>query len=346
MVGLAESVRRISGRLTHRIESLPILALTVHTACNCRCVMCDIWKANADNREISVEELDQHLDAIRRLHVQRVMLTGGEPLLHRNLWRLCQRLRDENIRLTLVTTGLLVAAHVDEIAMHIDELVISVDGPAEVHDHIRRVRGGFDKIARGVALVTSHAMRPRITARTVVQRLNHARLVQSVAAIRAIGFDHLSFLAADVTSTAFNRPKPWSAEQTGEVALARDQVAALAAAISDMETQCQAELDSGFIVGGIASLWRIHDYYAALAGLQPFPPTTCNAPWVSAVVEPGGQLRPCFFHPPYSIDAALPLDEALNAPAAVTFRRGLDVRGDEICKRCVCTISVGSWSEV
>ena len=55
--------------------------------------MCDIWKANTEKREIAVDGRRRHLDAIRELHVQRVMLTGGEPLLHRNLWAFCERLR-------------------------------------------------------------------------------------------------------------------------------------------------------------------------------------------------------------------------------------------------------------
>ena len=73
MVALSEAGRRLQTRWSHRIQSLPILALTVHSACNCRCVMCDIWKANADKREISTANLDRHLDDIRALRVQRVM---------------------------------------------------------------------------------------------------------------------------------------------------------------------------------------------------------------------------------------------------------------------------------
>ena len=99
MVGLAEVARRVGGTMTHRLSSLPILALSVHSACNCRCVMCDIWKANSEKRELSAEELAGHVADIERLHVQRVMLTGGEPLLHRNLWTLCDRLRRSEIRM-------------------------------------------------------------------------------------------------------------------------------------------------------------------------------------------------------------------------------------------------------
>jgi MoaA/NifB/PqqE/SkfB family radical SAM enzyme len=343
-VSAAEAGRRLHGRLTGRLTTVPILALSVHSACNCRCVMCDIWKANADKREISLADLDRHVDDIRRLGVQRVMLTGGEPLLHSNSWALCARLRDLGIPVTLVTTGLLIAQHVDAVASTIDELVVSIDGDAETHDDIRRVRGGFDRIARGLALLSNHRPRPRTLARCVVQRRNCARIAQAITAIAGTGVDGLSFLAADVSSIAFNRPQPWPADRQAEVALTRDQVVLLASAIREVEVQCREQLDAHFVVGGLLSLWRIHDYYAALNGTGDFPHVRCNAPWVSAVLEPEGRLRPCFFHPPYDVNADQGLQAAINAPAAIAFRRSLRVRSNETCRRCVCTFSLPFWA--
>ena len=344
MVSAAEAARRVVGRVTHRLESLPILALSVHSACNCRCVMCDIWKANSEKREISLAQLKAHVADLRALHVRRVMLTGGEPLLHRNLWALCDTLRDENIRVTLVTTGLLVAPHVDEIARHVDQLVISIDGPPDVHDSIRRVRGGYERIEHGLGLLQNYSSRPRTTARCVIQRANHATLAETINSIQSLGVDHVSVLGADVSSTAFNRAQPWPLERQYEIALSPGELPGLAAAIRDVQERCSQAVESGFVVGGLSSLWRIYDYYCANAGLRPFPPVRCNAPWVSAVLEPGGQVRPCFFHPPYAGDAHS-LHDTLNAPAAVAFRRSLSVTENETCKRCVCTLSLPSWTE-
>ena len=224
MVGPAEMARRARSRVTHRLESLPILALSVHSACNCRCVMCDIWKANGDKREISSDDLERHVDAIRALHVQRVMLTGGEPLLHRNLWALCAKLQALGIRITLVTTGLLIDRHAADIAASIDTVVISLDGDRDVHDAIRRVKGGFDRIAAGVTALRGEHPAPRLIARSVVQRGNCASLHQTIAAAHRLGFDEISFLAADLSSSAFNRLEPWSAERIDEVAVGDDDL--------------------------------------------------------------------------------------------------------------------------
>ena len=344
MVALAEMARRELGSLSGRLRSLPILALSVHSACNCRCVMCDIWKANADKREIGVDELERHLSAIRRLHVQRVMLTGGEPLLHRNLWSLCDRLRAEDISVTLVTTGLLIEPHVNQIARCVDELVVSIDGPPDVHDEIRRTPGGFNRIARALEKLTTAPRRPHVIARSVVQRANHSVLAETIVAIRGCAVDRLSFLAADVSSRAFNRPEPWSEARQAEIAVPRELLPALHDAIDEVET-CREILAEGFVAGGTSSLRRIYEYYAALAGLSAFPRVRCNAPWVSAVLEPGGVMRPCFFHPPYETPRDEPLDVALNAPSAREFRSTLNVANNPTCQRCVCSLSLASWAD-
>jgi MoaA/NifB/PqqE/SkfB family radical SAM enzyme len=345
VVSLAEAGRRALGRRSGQLHSLPILALSVHSACNCRCVMCDIWKANAEKRDISADDLCRHLAAIRQLRVQRVMLTGGEPLLHRNLWALCDMLQESGVRLTLVTTGLLIEQHATEIARSIDELVVSIDGPPSVHDEIRRVRGGFARIAQGLQTMAVQPRRPHTIARSVVQRANCGSLADTVRAAHASGIDRLSFLAADVSTHAFNRPEPWDEARRAEIAVPGDALPLLAEAIGETESICRDASLGGFIAGGIPSLWRIYDYYRALAGLGDFPRVRCNAPWVSAVLEPGGEVRPCFFHAPYEAMGEATLDETLNSAAARAFRRELDVRTNDVCRRCVCSLSLPLWAE-
>src|SRR5688572_15501967 len=339
MVGPGEIARRARSRVSGRLESLPILALSVHSACNCRCVMCDIWKANSEKREISSDDLARHVASIRALRVQRVMLTGGEPLLHRNLWALCTELQALRIRITLVTTGLLVENHAAAIAACVDTVVISLDGPRAVHDGIRRVKGGFDRIARGVMALHAQLPTPRLIARSVVQRGNAAVIDETIAAAHRMGFDEISFLAADVSSSAFNRAEPWSKARAAEIAPEKTELTLLETAIAHAIDAKGELFENGFVAGGRASLDRIAQYYRALAGTDDFPMVQCNAPWVSAVMEPGDVLRPCFFQPVYG-SASEGLERALNSDAAVAFRRQLDVATNETCRRCVCSLNL------
>ena len=60
--------------LSGRVRYLPVMVLMPHSRCNCKCVMCDIWKANRDKREITVEALAPHLKSFRRLGVKHQMV--------------------------------------------------------------------------------------------------------------------------------------------------------------------------------------------------------------------------------------------------------------------------------
>ena len=91
------------------LESLPVLILSPHRRCNCRCVMCDIWKTDSA-QEMSAAELERHGEDIARLRVEWVVFTGGEPLMHSDLFRLCRFLRERKIRVTILSTGLLLSA--------------------------------------------------------------------------------------------------------------------------------------------------------------------------------------------------------------------------------------------
>ena len=94
--------------------------------------MCDIWKVTAEE-EISVSDLERHLDDIEALRVEWVVFSGGEPLMHTDLFRLSRLLRGRGIRTTILTTGLLLERDADRVVNSVDEVIVSLDGPCEVH---------------------------------------------------------------------------------------------------------------------------------------------------------------------------------------------------------------------
>ncbi len=141
-----EIAKRQLGVLTHRIHSLPILVLMPHSRCNCRCVMCDIWLANQQKQEISADALGKHLGALRKFNVQQVVLSGGEALMHSNLWALCKSLKDLRITLTLLSTGVLLERHADAVTRWCDEVIVSLDGSRDTHNKIRDVPRAYERL--------------------------------------------------------------------------------------------------------------------------------------------------------------------------------------------------------
>ncbi|MCU1236133.1 MAG: Fe-S protein radical family [Candidatus Solibacter sp.] len=309
------------------ITRLPILVLEPHSRCNCRCVMCDIWK-RTDAEELSAGELERHMADIERLGVTWVVFTGGEPLMHSDLFRLAAMLRARGIKVTILSTGLLLERYALQIAEGADEVIVSLDGPPEIHDAIRRVPNAFERLAAGVRAV--HALAPDfpIAARCTVQSQNAGHLRATVEAARAIGLRSLSFLAADLSAGAFDH----TAESTvaPELAELEREIEALAAEYPN----------DGFVLESPEKLRRIVRHFRACVGLEAHRAPRCNAPWVSAVVESSGDVRPCFFHSPVGNLAGTTLEAVLNGPRAIAFRESLRVAGNAICQRCVCSLYV------
>jgi len=122
------------------------------------------------------------------------------------------------------------------------------------------------------------------------------------------------------------------------VALNIIELEGLINAIERLIDDCQEEVQSGFIRENPEKLCRIALHFRAqLARTAPIAPR-CNAPWVSAVIEPDGAVRPCFFHPPFGSIHDGALIDVLNSDAAVQFRSHLDISNDPICQRCVCSL--------
>lgn len=300
--------------------------------------MCDIWKDTTQS-EIAAEELTRHLADIEKLSVQWVVFSGGEPLMHSDLFRLADMLRSRGVRVTVLSTGLLLKRYAGQIATRIDDVIVSLDGPPYVHDQIRRVPNAFSQLEQGVRAI--HELNPDlpISARCTIQKSNHSSLSETAWVAKRLGLKSISFLAADLTSQAFNRLQPWGARRQAEVGLTLDEITTLEKEFERIEKDWQG---SEFIAEDSEKLRRITQHFLVQIGLCAPEAPRCNAPWVSAVVEANGTVRPCFFHRPIGSLKSNTLLEVLNGFEAQQFRASLDVATNPVCRRCVCSLN---WRE-
>ena len=320
--------------LTH----VPVLVLHAHTSCNCRCVMCDIWKTK-ETRSLRPPDLEPHIESIRRLGVRWVVFSGGEPLLNREWPQLCLMLQREQIRLTLLTTGLLLEKYAAQIAESFDDVIVSLDGPEKVHNAIRRMDKAFSMLQSGAAAIRCERPSFAITARTTIQKANHAYARETLAAAKQLNLNGISFLAADLTSEAFNRPVAWSSDRQSEVALSVEEVGALETEMESLIAEHSNDIASGYIAESPGKLRRIVAHFRAHLGLGRTESPRCNAPWSSAVIETDGTVRPCFFHRSIGNIHKAQLDKILNGEDALAFRAALDIPNNSVCQRCVCSLN-------
>jgi len=302
--------------------------------------MCDIWKGNNNLKQLKEEDIGGLLEALKKYGTQQVLMSGGEALLNPNFFRFCEILKQEKIKITLLSTGLTIKRNAALLVKWVDDIIVSLDGDNALHDEIRNIPGAFQKLEEGIEAVRSIDPYFKITGRTVIHRLNFRHWPGIIDSAKDIGLDTISFLPADVSSNAFNRETAWGEDRQQEILLAEKDLAELQAIIDEILVSYSNDFNAGFIVESPQKIRKIYNYYAAYYGRNEFPYKKCNAPWVSAVIEADGSVRPCFFHEAYGNIKSSPLDKIINSEHTIAFRKNLDIDKNETCMKCVCYLNL------
>ncbi len=311
-----------------RLRALPTAILSITDQCNSRCNCCDYWRAG--HKDLSLKLVQPLAEKLATLGTRYVLLTGGEPLQHPHWATIASMFRAKNIRVALATSGILAAKHSEAILSCVDELYISLDGATpETYKAVRGV-DGLNLVERAMERIAGSLP---VTFRTTVQRANYIEIPAMIRLSRSWGASHHSFLAVDVHSqAAFAR----AAEFDRSMALTAEDLDPFTAVLDETEAEFEAEFASGYIIESKSKLRNLHRYFAALLGLQEFPPVRCNAPRFSVVIQTDGSFKPCFFLPPYAQPDGASMEVALNSQDAVSLRRQQRCGQRPECVRCVC----------
>lgn len=343
---IIETYQRYKTLHSHVISALPVVILMPHSACNCRCLMCDIWKDNKNAKQLTETDIQDLLSSLKKFNTHQVVMSGGEALLNKNFFRLCEILKNNGMKVSLLTTGLSIKANADEILKWVDDVIISLDGDQQKHDEIRNIPNAFKKLRDGVMHLKSLKPDFRITARTVIHRINFRNWQGIIDAAQEMGLDQISFLPADVSSHAFNRQTAWEEPRQHEILLMEKELPELQEAIYYILTNNTEAFHRGFFAESALKIQNIYQYYAAYYSLNPFPYKKCNAPWVSAVVEADGSVRPCFFHDTIGNIRDNSLTEILNGEKGLNFRKKLDMGTNDTCVKCVCSLNLSPFAKL
>jgi MoaA/NifB/PqqE/SkfB family radical SAM enzyme len=337
---LYDTYKRYRTLQTNVIKALPVVILMPHSACNCRCVMCDIWKGNHNLKQLTEDDISGLMNSLKKFRTQQVVMSGGEALLNKNFFRFCEILKKENIKVSLLSTGLTLKKNSEQIVEFVNDIIVSLDGDGETHDKIRNIQGAFNKMKEGIAAIKILKPNFKITGRTVIHRLNFRRWAKIIEAAKEIGLQQISFLPADISSHAFNRELTWDENRQHEILLSENDLPDLKDVIDNLLIENENDFNNKFIAESPEKVMKIYTYYAGFFGLNNFPYKRCNAPWVSTVVESDGNVRPCFFHEAYGNIRTTSLDKIINSEEAINFRKNLDMDKNETCRKCVCYLNL------
>ena len=150
------------GRVIHDLR------VSITDRCNYKCVYCRTGEFGAQYPELAIPDYFRLIKLFVSLGIEKVRLTGGEPLLRRGLIELIQELAQlrtpsgGRLNLALTTNGHLLdtlAAPLKEAGLN--RITVSMDAvDAPTFERITRVPGSFEKVLTGIRAARTAGLTP------------------------------------------------------------------------------------------------------------------------------------------------------------------------------------------
>jgi len=330
------------------------ISFTVTNACGLRCKMCGQWsdegyiKNNPEQlkNEMGLGDWKKLVDEIAQHKIRFILIRGGEPFSFPGIIELLEYINSKGIFLSIDTNGMLLKKFAADLVrignMHI---TFSVDGPEEIHDEVRGIKGSFNKIKENIALLNK--LKKNSTKRVstsicfTISKFSYNGLGQMPDVARTMGIESLNIV-----------PYYYFSEELGKI--------------------YDAELKENFNTTGFS--WRgfhhddsgidftifksEHDkYLAALNGIENFPylpltddeykvwfndpftpvrSTNCENVENLIDIQPSGDANFCVDFPDYSFGNVKnkSIQEIWDSPEAVKFRNYRREKPLAVCYRC------------
>ncbi|MGR8929209.1 MAG: heme d1 biosynthesis radical SAM protein NirJ [Gammaproteobacteria bacterium] len=143
----------------------PVVIWNLIRRCNLTCKHCYTTSADIDfPGELSTPEIFTVMDDLRAFKVPVLILSGGEPLLHPDIFAISRRARSMGFYVALSSNGTLInEINIEQIAtIGYQYIGVSLDGMRQAHDNFRQKQGSFEASLAGIRLCREHGIKAGI----------------------------------------------------------------------------------------------------------------------------------------------------------------------------------------
>jgi len=133
----------------------PVVIWNLIRRCNLTCKHCYATSADKDFAgELDYPEVCNVMDDLKTFGVPVLILSGGEPLMRKDIFDISHRAKDMGFYVGLSSNGTLITEdNIQRIAdVGYDYVGISLDGIGANHDRFRRREGAYEEALRGIRL--------------------------------------------------------------------------------------------------------------------------------------------------------------------------------------------------
>lgn len=163
LIGKLKYMEVISDRDdTDDIEPVKSITLSLTKNCNLMCIHCSYnAKHNrTPEQDLTYEQVINIVDKIIAVKPERITITGGEPLVRKDIFKILQYIRENfDGEIGLMTNGVLInKSNVERLTSLVKIFDISLDGYNQESCDFIRGKGVFNSVIRSIGLLQSHGI--------------------------------------------------------------------------------------------------------------------------------------------------------------------------------------------
>ncbi|GMT47967.1 MAG: coenzyme PQQ biosynthesis protein E [bacterium] len=158
--------------------------------CNYKCSYCSLWGDNI--KELDTSQVLDLVDQIADMGCVIYAISGGEPLLRKDLPEILKRIKKRGMMAKIATNGSLVTKRIDEICDYVDLMSFSFDTMnADVPEEVGNIKILDDTVIEGIKAAVEKV--PSVSLNVVLTRLSTKEIESIVEYGSKLGIKTFTF---------------------------------------------------------------------------------------------------------------------------------------------------------
>ncbi len=150
---------------------IPFVSIQITNICNLDCPFC--FRRNVIDKPFS--NIEKIIRNLKDCNVDTIVISGGEPLLRKDIVEILELCKELNIKTVLQSNGILLNKYFDDIYKYVDWISLSLDGDTPETNSLLRSEKQFYSILKILPIIKKNKIKVKLG--TVVTRINYENIL-------------------------------------------------------------------------------------------------------------------------------------------------------------------------
>ncbi|MCG2697787.1 radical SAM protein [Candidatus Parcubacteria bacterium] len=208
--------------------------------CNLFCRYCLTNCGPSAHESLATSDALMAIKTMAELGCEKLMITGGEPFVRKDLFKLLEYSRKKNFSLGLLTNGFLVKEKIARrLADYIDDIGVSIDGLSSQTHNFARGEKSFQRASRFIAILSAYLP---VSAYVTISAVNIHELPKIAKFIFELGASRIHFSEISMSGRAKDNLKHFKLTVKQKKLLKQFAVEMTMGIDGVIDNQCNADL--------------------------------------------------------------------------------------------------------